>query len=65
MKANDLIDPCIELSERAVVIIFPDGKRLAVKGWDYDFNEKGEPVLALKAGRKIRDGLRDKGVSTK
>ena len=52
MKAQSLIDACIESAPNPVVVELHTGERVAVTGYRYGENKRGEPVLVLVAGGK-------------
>jgi len=54
MKAGEIVDMAIEHSRSSVVIELPDGTQTASIKCDYGLNNKGEPVLIIYAGKKIK-----------
>ena len=54
MKANDIIDVAIEYSGRAIIIEMPNGDQVTTTGYAHGSNKKGEPVLIIRAGKKLK-----------
>jgi len=53
MKADKIIDACIEYSGKPVVVELPNGVQMVTTDYSHGYNKKGEPVLIIHAGRKL------------
>jgi hypothetical protein len=53
MKIGDLVDIAIQDAEKPLVIVTANGVEMVTTGWTYSTNKRGEPVIAIKAGRKL------------
>lgn len=53
MKCNEIIDSVIESANQPLIVEMPNGVQMVTTGYMYGTNKRGEPVLVIKAGRKI------------
>lgn len=54
MKGKDIVDAIIDATNQSIVIELTNGQRLATSDFDWGQNAKGEQVIIIKAGRKIK-----------
>lgn len=53
MKAGELTDTTIAQPKSQIVIELPNGQRIATNDYWHGRNGKGEPIIVIKAGRKL------------
>ena len=53
MKATEIIDSVLECANQSIVVELPNGVRMVTTGYAYGENKRGEPILIIKAGRKL------------
>ena len=54
MKAGDLTDETIQFNDASIVVEMPNGDRVTVRASYNDLNGKGDPIIVLVAGRKLK-----------
>ena len=54
MKAEALTDTTIQLPKARVIIELPNGQHTAVTGFIVDSDRRGDTVITLKTGKKIK-----------
>lgn len=53
MKLGELTDVSLELPKAQIVIELPNGQRMATGEYYHDSNKRNEPIIVIKAGKKI------------
>lgn len=53
MKLEELTDISIELPKAQIVIELANGQRVSTSEYYHDDNKRNEPIIVIKAGRKI------------
>jgi hypothetical protein len=55
MKAGKLVDICIECGDNAIVVEMPNGNKVHIKDYSIGWNDRGEMVVVLVAGKAKKD----------
>lgn len=53
MKSGEITDATIESSDHPMIVELPNGIQMVTTGYLYGHNKRGDPVLIIKAGRKL------------
>ncbi len=54
MKASELIDVCIQEQKSQIVVVLPNGQRMATTEYQHSTDKSGNPVILIITGRKIK-----------
>ncbi len=52
MKTEEIIDAILECKNEPIVVELANGQRIPTYGYDFGTNERGDPILIIKAGKK-------------
>lgn len=53
MKCNDIVDAVMESANLPLIVEMPNGVQMVTTDYEHGENKRGEPVLIIKAGRKL------------
>ena len=53
MKCHEITDATIEMGNQSLVVEMPNGVQMVTNDYTFGENKRGEPVLIIKAGRKL------------
>lgn len=53
MKLGDIIEECLDQPNVTVNIVMPNGDKVPVKSFGFDYNKKGEYIFVLNSGKKL------------
>lgn len=54
MKGGELVDVGIQEQNSQVVIELQNGQRIATNRYYHDISKRGEPIIVIQAGRKLK-----------